>query len=275
MEELTLQQRLWKGMWAVLSSLKTVLLYMVLPALFMCVGMIFKGRSTEEVVAQSSNFYYALGIIFSIFILHRISKKKGSTLFQEATLEYRGLSRSKLIYLAVAGFGLSFMFSSLITVLPIPEVLMEGYRNSSDGLREGRDQVLALVSTILLAPFAEEIIFRGYMLNRLLESLEVRTSLWIGAAVFALCHISLIWMIYAGIMGYLLGWVSVKEDNIAYSVVFHVGFNASVLPIWLLKQNEVLYQAAFGGTGRILFYGVAAAAAAVWAFKRYLGEDVV
>ncbi len=273
MTELTVQQRLWKGLWTVFASLKSVALYLVLPALFMSVGMIFRGRSADEVVDQSSNFYYTLGILFTMVILHRISKKRDTSLFEEATLEYKGLNRNRMLLLAVTGFGFSFLFSSLITVLPLPEFLMESYRNSSDGLRDGTDQTLALISTILLAPLAEEIVFRGYMLNRLLKDMEMRTALLVSAVIFAMCHISFIWMLYAGLMGYLLGWVAVKEDNIAYSIALHIGFNASVLPIWLIRQNDSLYQVIFGGTIQILLYGIAAAAIAVWAFRKYREED--
>ncbi len=274
MEGLTLQQKIWKILWSVVASMKTLLIYLVLPALFMSIGMLFQDRSAAEVVDQSSNFYYTVGIVVTLIVLHRLSRKRGSSLFQEATLEYRGLNRRRILLLLTAGFGCSFLFSALITVIPFPEFLMESYQKSSDGLRDGTDQTLALLSTILLAPFAEEIVFRGYMLNRLLQDLDERTAVLASAAVFALCHVSLLWMVYAALMGYLLAEVAVREDNVAYSIALHIGFNLSVLPIWLIRQNETLYETVFGGPIRIAVYGILAAAAAWWALREYREEEI-
>ena len=111
---LTIEQKLWKGAGAVWYSLKPLLLYLCFPAILMCFGMLlFGGRDAEGVLASSRNFYSALGIILTLVILHRRGKKRGSSLFEEAALECRGLARKRLFLLVGMGFGLAVVFSAL------------------------------------------------------------------------------------------------------------------------------------------------------------------
>jgi len=276
MQELSFQQKIWRGTAVVIRSLKPLALYLCLPALLSCVGMVLFGRrDVDDILARSQNFYYALGIILTLILLWRASKKRGSTLWQDTALDLHGLSGRRLLVLFSMGIGFAVFFSAFLTVVPFPESFMESYRNSSDGFRNGSDQVLAWLSVILLAPAAEEIVFRGYMLGRLLEGFETKTAMMVSAAIFALCHVSLLWMIYAWIMGMLLAWVSVREDNLAYSVALHVGFNASVIPVNLINHIFGYDRGVPRNNAVILFLGMAAAGLALWTLKQYRREKLV
>ena len=274
--EYSFEEKLWKGTGTLCYSVKPLLVYLFLPALLMTVGMrLFGGRSTTEVIAESGNFYYALGIGLTIYLLHRRSKSRGSSLKEEVTLDLEGLDWKKAGYLLGMGFCFGFFFSAALTVIPFPEVLMQSYSGSTERLDGGNDQWLALVSTTLLAPIAEEIVFRGYMLNRLLGWFREKHAVWIVSAIFALCHVSVIWIVYAFVMGLVLAKVSMVEDNITYSAVLHIGFNMNVLPIWLINHQEAVKQVVFASDLLIAVYGVAACGAGLWFWKTYKrGIDV-
>lgn len=270
---LSLEQKLWIGGGTFFKAMHPLLLYACLPALFMTVGMmVMRGRTAEDMISASGNFYYALGIIFTVVILHRRSKKRGSTLCEDVTLDYKEMDRKKAIELLLMGLGFGFFFSALLTVVPFPEFLMDSYRSSSNTLNEGTDQILALISTAVLAPVAEEIVFRGYMLNRLLSWFKEKESILITSAIFALCHVSLLWIAYAFVMGLLLTKVSMKEDNIAYSIALHIGFNASVVPIWIVNHVPALERVLFANHVLIAIYGIAACYGAVHLLKKYRKE---
>lgn len=275
-EELTLEQKFWIGTGTVIKGLKPLLLYLCIPALLMCVGMLlFGGRSAEDIADTSSNFYYTLGIIVTVIVLHRRSKKNGSTLWADTTLGYQELAWKRLLLLVGTGLGFALFCSAVITIIPFPESLIESYHNSSDGLRNGTDQLLAICSTILLAPVAEEIVFRGYMLGRFLSWFTEKEAIVLSAVIFALCHVSLLWMVYACFMGILLAWVSIREDNIAYSIALHIGFNVSVVPIKLINENEAWKSVVFGDSLRIALLGVAALGLGLLAFERYRREELL
>ena len=170
-------------------------------------------------------------------------------------------------------FGFGFFFSALITVAPLPGFLKESYQSASNNLLiGGTDQLLALASTAILAPITEEIVFRGYMLNRLLAWFEDTASILIVSVVFALCHVSPIWIVYAFVMGLLLAKVSMVEDNIAYSIALHIGFNSNVVPIWLISQFPKIEKIIFGNHFLIALYGAAACYGAVILYKKYRKE---
>jgi len=269
-EELTFEQKLWKGTETFLYSIRPLVLYLFLPAMLMTVGsLLFGGRTSDEVVSESGNFYYTLGILLTIYLIYKRSVKRGSSLKEEATLELKDVNRKRIGYLLGMGFGFGFFFSALITVVPFPKVLMESYTSSSEILRSGTDQGLALLSTALFAPVAEEIIFRGYMLNRLLQWFQEKHAVWLVSVVFALCHVSPIWMIYAFLMGVLLARVSIVEDNITYSIALHIGFNVNVVPIWLINRSETLSEVLFANNLLIGAYGVIFGLMAVWFMKKY------
>jgi len=275
MQELSFQQKIWKGTSVFLYSIRPLLLYSVLPALLMSIGMMFwSNRTAEQVVSGSGNFYFAAGIVLTMFLLYIRCKKNGCSLAVDATLEWKELDRKKLLWLAGCGFGFGFFFSALITVVPFPKALIESYSGASNSLTYGTDQILALVSTIILAPIAEEIVFRGFMLNRLLGWFQEKHSVLLVSVVFALFHISPIWIVYAFIMGLFLAKVSIDEDNIAYSIVLHMGFNLNVLPIWLINRNPKLETVLFANDLIIALYGVVSCLMAVWFLKKYRKETM-
>ncbi len=269
-EGLSFQQKLWRGTGTFFYAIKPLLLYLLLPSLLMCMGMLLSGKRTaQDMVDRSGQFYYTLGILLTLYLLYRRRKKAGGSFFEEVTLEYRELDRGRLLCLAGIGLGLALFFSALVTVVPLPEALIGDYLESSGSWAQGTDQVLALLSTILLAPVAEEIIFRGYMLNRLLGWFGQRESILISSVIFALCHVSPLWILYAFAMGAALAWISMKEDNIAYSMALHIGFNFNVLPVWLINQSPAASRFLFADHRLVAAYGGAACLMAVCLIRRY------
>lgn len=270
-DEMSFEQKLWKGTQVLVKAVKPALLYLFLPPLLMSVGMaLFGGRSAETVITDSGNFYYALGIFLTIFLLYKKNRRNGSSLCQEAGLELKLPDRKRAVLLTGMGFGFAIFFSAVITIVPFPAALKDSYSSSSDVLTNGTDLGLAMLCTVLMAPAAEEIVFRGYMLGRLLSWFTKGQAIALSAVLFALCHVSPLWIVYACFMGVLLAWVSIREDDTMYSIVLHIGFNLSVVPISLINGNSVWKKLIFGSSFRIAFIGGAALLLALAAFKRYL-----
>ena len=269
-DDMSFEQKLWKGTQVLVKSVKPALLYLFLPPLLMSVGMaLFGGRSAEAVIMDSGNFYYALGILLTIFLLYKKSRKDGSSLCQEAGLELKLPDGKRTILLIVMGLGFAVFFS-VITIAPFFGTLKNSYSSSSDILKSGTDLGLAMFCTVLVAPAAEEIVFRGYMLGRLLSWFKKEQAIALSAVLFALCHVSPLWIAYAFLMGILLAWVSIREDDTIYSIALHIGFNLSVVPISLINGNSVWKSIIFGSNFRIALIGGVALFSALLAFKGYI-----
>lgn len=109
----------------------------------------------------------------------------------------------------------------------------------------------------LLAPVAEEMVFRGALLRMMLTRLGPWTAITISAAAFALCHFNPAQMPHALIMGLLLGWMYYRTGSIVPGLALHFVNNAvaytlcNILPdpdiplILLLGSQKAVMMAVF------------------------------
>ena len=98
---------------------------------------------------------------------------------------------------------------------------------------------LAILSSGIIGPILEEMLFRYVFLNRLSNFFTMRNAILLSSLVFALLHGDIITMIYAFIMGFIFAYVYVKYDNIKVSIMCHISANTIVIfltsfNIWIL-----------------------------------------
>ncbi len=98
---------------------------------------------------------------------------------------------------------------------------------------------LAILSSGIIGPILEEILFRYVFLNRLRNFFTTHNAILLSSLVFALLHGDIITMIYAFIMGFIFAYVYVKYDNIKVSIMCHISANTIVIfltsfNIWIL-----------------------------------------
>ena len=78
------------------------------------------------------------------------------------------------------------------------------------------------VAVGLLAPFAEELVFRGAILRALLRwTPQHWVAIAISAFLFALIHANPAQMPHAFVIGLLLGWLYYRTDSIVPGIVYH------------------------------------------------------
>lgn len=253
---LTLQQKIWLGTQTIISSLLPLLLYMVLPAFMMYVGMVVRHwkDGAAAFVNASGNFYYAVGIVLC-FLLIRFKLIRGGENFQDAvTLYWEEPDWSRAAGYVLLGVSSSIFLSAVFTLLPF----FTGYKNLTENAFQRTDLALAMLSVLITAPICEEMIFRGLMLNRLLTRFSEKAAVLLTSAVFAACHVNPAWMCYAFIMGWLLAFVSLKEDNIFYSIILHMAFNLWTVIQLIIRRWDWLERFLFGSKVLIFGYGLVA-----------------
>lgn len=101
----------------------------------------------------------------------------------------------------------------------------------------------------LLAPLAEEMVFRGAVLRSLLRWKE---NPWIGivisAVLFAVIHMNPAQMLHAFLIGLLLGWLYYRTDSIVPGVVYHWVNNTVAYVMYNLYPNPDLTLVELFGT---------------------------
>ena len=103
----------------------------------------------------------------------------------------------------------------------------------------------------LLAPLAEELVFRGAVLRALLRW---KSNPWVGivisALLFALIHANPVQMPHAFLVGLLLGWMYYRTDSIVPGVVFHWVNNTVAYVLYNVYPNPDITLLDLFGTQR-------------------------
>ncbi len=269
-EERTFQQKVWNVGAAVVKGAKPLVLYYLMPSLCMALGYVIAhpDMTASEFFAYGGNFYTAVGMALTLYLLYRGSKKKGKGFFEDASLYLKDVEWRKAVLAAAFGVTAAVAVSAAVT-LAARAGIAGGYTESAERMLKGRDVLFTAVTTVLTSPVTEEVVFRGYMLNTFLEHMGEKKAVVAVSAVFALCHVQPLWVLYAFAMGLLLAWLSIREDNIVYGILLHIGFNTPSVALWLLTEAVPGSQVLFDGWWLVPAYGVAAGLAAVLLARKY------
>ena len=224
---MTFQQKLWKAGSAILWAIRPLIGYYLCTGLFMVAGRAIRHmqEQAEMFYGQSSNFYIFWGMVFFWWRMHRRCRKKGITLAEEITLKIPTVKKEWRFWLVCLGMGvsLSLFFTAFMTLLP--DRIAGADRKSSEAPAGAGDRTLLVLMLFFLGPVTEEVLFRGYMLDRLLTGLDEKKAIWITAGIFAFCHISPLWILYSFPVGLLLSRLALEKDNVFYPILVHIGFN--------------------------------------------------
>lgn len=235
-DERTLEQKIWIKLVCLIRAVKPVLLYLFLPSGLVLIGMAVRGTKlpTREFIQASGNFYYGIGVLGTFYFLYKAAKKKGNTLFQEISFGGEEISYKYLILLYLMGLACGIFLSVLLTAISYVSPMLKGYEDMSRRTYDGKDFLILLFTVGLSAPVVEEVIFRGYMYQRLKAGFTKRDAVLISSFLFAICHVSLMWIAYAFAAGIFLCRLFEKKQTILFPILFHAGFNMSSIVIYVL-----------------------------------------
>lgn len=149
----------------------------------------------------------------------------------------------QILLIIVLGVAAQFAISGLLNVV---EILMPGALSEYEELMEmagiGEITILTLISTVLLAPFSEELTCRG-VIYRLAG--KISPKFWVAnvvqALAFGILHGNLIQGAYAFGLGIILGLVYRQFQNIWICMLLHASMNCSsilVEPYYSLFPEE-------------------------------------
>lgn len=271
--DLSRQQKLWAAGTAVIRAFRPAMLYLLLPSVLMGIGMFFGNRTAAQITRESGSFYYAVGALFCLWFFF---KRRREQVFEEIALTIPEANRNsgkKLVLLACMGLCISLGISAVLTLLSRLGWLWSDYTASTRAAYNGYDRLLVIITNIILSPIMEELVFRGFMIRRLEGWFSRKQAVLISTAFFAICHVNPVWVFYAFAMGLMLAWVALKEENIFYSMTFHMGFNLAALPVSLINGSAFWNQLLFGSWWKVGMIGAGAGTAAVFIYRCYVKEE--
>ena len=180
---------------------------------------------TEAVVASIKENEIALTVVSDVLfvlVVWLIFKIRKKSMFAEV-----GLTKPNFRYLpAVIALGATanVIVSLIFTFLPLPESWWEEYNTASAALDE--ISVVNVIAIVVVAPIAEELLFRGLVFTRLSRGLGVYIGAAASALLFGLVHGTVIWGIYTALFGLVIVFILVRTRSLFYAMMFHFAFNA-------------------------------------------------
>ncbi|MEE9183188.1 MAG: type II CAAX endopeptidase family protein [Acidimicrobiia bacterium] len=159
-----------------------------------------------------------------------VSRRKGSgDMKRDSRLRYQSGDWVALLYgvglLLAAGLILSFVFEAL-GIDPGTQQVVE----AAEGAERLPEKLIITVVIAVLAPVAEEILFRGMLFDALLARTSVKRTVWISGVVFGLVHLidpAALPLVPALIgLGVILGYARQRTDSLSRPILMHIGFNS-------------------------------------------------
>lgn len=187
-----------------------------------------------------SSVYSVLVIIAAVIALNVLRGRNINAVRTER--QTPGLVISSLLVMAgVTGIVALQMtgIAALGEQIPMIDKIVRDYIELSEAFIGDGNILMIILSTCILVPIAEELIFRGIIQGELRRALPAWAAITIQAVIFALIHGNILQISYVIIPAFILGIVYEWTKSIYIPIALHMLFNfaGSALPE-LLSYDE-------------------------------------
>lgn len=152
-----------------------------------------------------------------------------------------GLNKIKLweaVKWVLKGFGIVIIFNALILILIGPETEIPGFRPQDPHVTifdtSPMGILIAIAVFIFIAPVVEEILFRGAILQTLLNKFRPWIASAISAGIFALIHFEFQSIGIILFLALVLNWIFMRSKSLWPCIGFHMLNNALVFLVEIL-----------------------------------------
>ena len=160
-----------------------------------------------------------------LLVLWFMAKRRKLNIFTFTGLQ--GSAKPAVLVLALAaGLAAAFWASIAVNRIPWPEALLEEYLTQSGAL-ETALPLVDFLTVVLVGPLVEEMIFRGVIYDALCTFLPAGFAVVFQGMLFGSVHGSMIWILYAALMGCLLGYVRKRTGSLRPCLLMHMAFNGA------------------------------------------------
>jgi membrane protease YdiL (CAAX protease family) len=127
-----------------------------------------------------------------------------------------------------AALAVSYAIAAVHQALvdPPPQDIVEQFPRTAGG------GVLFFIVAVLLAPFFEELFFRGFLYKGFKNSWGWWPAALVSAALFSLAHLQITVFVPIFALGFALAWVYERTGSLWTSIVMHAVFNGLAVLAW-------------------------------------------
>lgn len=209
-------------------------------------------------LVQSSNYVMTLVMtaaaipLFSLW-MYRDKRKSG---VEEPAAGKTKIPFMRLLPAVLLGAAACILVNHLLEI----SGLTRQYAGDVDQVKQVLYQgnlIRELIGVGLLAPVAEELVFRGMAMRRMRENLGVLTSIGISSLIFGTMHGNFLQGLFAFVLGLLMGYVYERCKTLAAPILLHVGANLVSVIVsetdWLsfFYQNTAVFLSVTGAAAAL------------------------
>ncbi len=200
------------------------------------------GMSTWRVVIAAASFQGSALILVSLFLRHHRCTWNEAFGFRVNTARVLVLGTLAAAIFLPIGWGLQVSAAQLMALFPQLHLKPE-VQQSVLALQVARtwlDRVALGTVTILLAPLAEEVLFRGILYPWIRQLGFPRLAFWGTTLLFAGIHLNVVTFVPLLALAVLLTVLYDRTRNLLAPIVAHSLFNAmNFLTLFLIERFEV------------------------------------
>ena len=174
-------------------------------------------------------FTFLSGVVVYFILKEVYSKEQVTALF---SIPDRSEAGRLILLILVLDIFVVLPIHAVITIFLFPVAEQQEVITMFE---DASDTSLALLafSVAILTPFAEELLFRGFILGMLLKRYSDTQSVVISSLIFAIAH-EPIAMVLAFGGGLLYGWVRVRTGSILPGMIAHAIWNGFITAVVIM-----------------------------------------
>ncbi|MEK7547354.1 MAG: type II CAAX endopeptidase family protein [Patescibacteria group bacterium] len=217
--------------------------------LFLIAGYILHLLGTYDKIEASKYKFLYTAVLFLvqwiIAILPLIVLTKIKYGFEFGLFGFKKVGIWKVLKLVALAYliyiGISFIVS---TITIFSDVKIPGYQMQESILPFFGSSDVALISAglvvVFVAPFLEEIFFRGFLLRTFVDKIGIFFGSIVSAGIFAIIHFQWASIIPIFILGLIINMLVIKSKSIVPAIAFHILNNGIVFAIQVLIEKEII-----------------------------------
>ncbi len=192
----------------------------------------FSGLEIDAIESTVMGVLYETMLLGGLFFLGIIVLIKQKNILRDASLQKTPASSLAAgTFLGFGSYAFAILLISAMTLIPAVQQSQNDYMSSQEAIMAAGSNIWIEVLYIsLVAPFLEEVLCRGFILNTLKKSMTPPHAIFISALLFALIHGNLYQIVFTLPLGILMAWLAHRFDSIWPSVMTHIAFNFSNYP---------------------------------------------
>lgn len=207
----------------ILIFIKAIFMAIFYSFMGICVATIAASVSMETYKAHPMLWTFLAGVFTIPFCIIQLGRE--GYLAKEKAWKWEAYSAVEWIVLILLSISSCIALNYWITISGLMNIF-RGFDKIAQTIYTGNllEEFLAVV---LVAPFVEELIFRGLAYQGFQRLWKKRTAMVVSALFFGIYHRNIVQGIYAFLIGLLLVYVYERFGTIRAAILFHIAANAA------------------------------------------------